>query len=167
VQSSSPSTRVFEATDVHALRAFARLEFPQLRFPRRVNGLAQGHIGEVGGVEARLHVWHPSLVAPETFGRGDVHDHHLTLRSTVICGAIVHEEIEAEADPEGEWTLWHAETTNAPGARVERAPTRVSIRARRRFRIEAGSAYTFAPGVLHRTEVDDLAITIATAHDPA
>lgn len=152
-------------------------------------GALQAYIREGDRDELRVHVWHPSLVAPGIRASGDVHDHRFDLESHVLVGAIDHVEYEATALVPAEGGGWHVrwpyplvpddhlwqmhEVTHARKA-LETVgthhlphpplPERYAV-STESWTIVAGQTYTFPKRRFHATRAGALAITLVRKRD--
>lgn len=153
------------------LRALVSRSLPTLTWRHRAIGALQGYVAEDREPEVRVHIWHPQLVLVDTDRDGGrPHDHRFTLRSTVLAGAIGHEELIVEEHERGafdEYEVQHARLGAAP-----LKPTGRRLHARTLSAvIPAGQTYTFPARRFHRSFVVGPAVTLVSKNrqteDPA
>lgn len=81
-------------SELHWLRSIAisTLNDSSVDWRHNGQGLLQAYIAEGEVYEARLHVWHESLMKPGIVNNGLGHDHRFDMTSFVILGKILHKE---------------------------------------------------------------------------
>jgi hypothetical protein len=121
------------------------------------NGFIQLDLNEDG--TRRLHVWHEDI--PRQVVATPIHDHVFALSSHVICGTLIHEELEAVKDPEGTHRIFRAQQ-EAGSQNTILLPDEGLVRLEvvERLELPAGSRYTFPAWKLHQTDHRGLTATI-------
>lgn len=161
------------------------LRSPHLKWRHHGIGLLQAYIVEeasAGDVEQRIHVWHPSLRLPDMDDSGLIHDHRFDLESQVLLGTIRDTEIHIDPiaigsrDPSelfeffgenaGEfYDVYQIERSKASDdGWVKRAnPDNLVYALTRTDHVYAmGSRYRYPKRAFHRTDVDELTVTLVT-----
>lgn len=122
------------------------------------NGFIQLDLNDEG--TKRLHIWDDSVPRQEV--ATPIHDHVFALRSNVILGTLVHEELEPLED-------WDYGTHRIYRARQEErtqntilVPDKglVQLTVVQHLVLGAGSIYTFPAGKLHQTDHYGLTATV-------
>lgn len=153
---------------IDVTKALLRDRFPSLKWRHHGIGVLQAYISEHTEPEVRVHVWDPKLVRPGILESGAIHDHRFDLESTVLLGSIIETVYSTVRDNDnGAWEVFFVENARSAGEQkgFDGAchSMRARVRADRVVRMHhAGSSYTLRRGVFHRTEIDDLAITVCT-----
>lgn len=121
------------------------------------NGFIQLDLNDAG--TRRLHVWHDAI--PRQVVATPIHDHVFDMRSTVLTGTLVHEELEPRSSEYGTHKVYTAQqaagtqnTILVPDAGL------VSLDVVQRLVLGAGSIYTFPAGKLHTSGHHGLTATI-------
>lgn len=124
------------------------------------NGFIQLDLNSSG--TKRLHVWHEDIPRQEV--ATPIHDHVFDLRSTVLTGTLIHEEldvIDAWINPVGSHRVYRAQ--QEPGTQntilVPDEDT-VSLEVVQRLILGPGSIYTFPAWHLHTTDHRGLTATV-------
>lgn len=97
--------------------------------------------------DARLHFWHPRLLADTS--EEELHDHRYRFRSHILVGEIVHEEWFLDPDAEGD----HEQVLVSckPGEEAPPVPVgRGNVRKGSVYTMRAGSEYEFSETGFHR-----------------
>lgn len=107
-----------------------------------------------------LHVFDPSLRAPDLEDSGAWHDHRFALRSVVLLGAVHDVEVvSTEPSRPGQDTYQIHEVS--PELDLKCLAGHVKIVASPHV-YEAGATYQYPANKFHRTEVKELTVTICT-----
>jgi hypothetical protein len=141
---------------------------PHLDWRHHGIGVLQAYLHE-GDHEARIHVWHPSLVLAgfdET--NGLVHDHRFDFSSYVLLGAVYNECFEFWGDSQGDWVKYgvtHARKAmqekgdyHAPLGELDNGARYRAVRAGDWF--QANSCYRMKARNFHMTRVQELTVTL-------
>jgi len=119
-----------------------------------------------GDAEVRVHVWHPALcLANEDSGR--IHDHRARITSRVLVGAIFDAEIGLVASEDGTHRVWNVQNARSAVAdgsfwvKRENLDRRFDL-MRCEHRYGPGAGYSYAPRMFHRSEVEDLTVTVVS-----
>ena len=158
------STKVLQCLYVRELQVSVAHALPTLRWRHHALGVLQAYLTE-SDPEVRVHIWHPALVRLEKGEGGRIHDHRFTMDSTVLFGAIEHNECHATEDPKGLWskyTVIHAREgkPDLPEACEGGFSLHVVTGT-----IPAGYTYIFQKGAFHSSRVEGLVVTIVTKHE--
>lgn len=156
---------------VMEMRALVRRILPLMSWRHHAIGALQGYVAEDCEQEVRVHLWHPDLVLTDrAIDAGRPHDHRFTLRSTVLAGAIGHEELIVSTNDNGEfdeYTVQHARKGAAP---LESTGRRLNARMIDGI-IFDGHSYVFPARLYHRSFVIGPAVTLVSklnqTEDPA
>ena len=155
--------RLARLAELRAL-ALAALEAP-LRWRHHAVGMLQAYVREEREPEVRIHLWHHELVRTDlAIDGGRPHDHRFRLRSTVLAGAVDHEELhtypvaEGEPAPWREYTVQHARAGAAPLVATGRRLRALVVPGT----IRAGRVYEFPARAFHRSTPRGLAVTLVT-----
>jgi hypothetical protein len=160
-------TRVFEATDVWALRKLVAALLPELSWRRHGTGALQGYVHENPEHELRVHLWSPALVLPGIQESGVAHNHRFAMHSRVLHGAIQHAEWQLESgDDFVLYDFVHARLhTEGNRAEMRALPERFDA-VRVPIVIRAGQSYTFDRGAYHDSApASQLAVTLVEKFD--
>ena len=105
-----------------------------------------------GIVGARLHIWkHPFVERADPLGR--LHDHSWTLHSNVLAGALVDEVLAVQESEHGEY-VGHQVVYGEPVNKLRPLDQKqFSLDVVQRREVLAGSTYTLAPQLVHRTNI--------------
>lgn len=107
----------------------------------------------------RLHVWHKDI--PRQVVATPIHDHVFALRSQVMLGTLIHEELEPVEDAEGNHRIYRAQQ-EAGTQNTILVPDEGTVRleVEQRLVLGEGSVYTFPAWRLHRTDHIGLTATV-------
>lgn len=122
------------------------------------NGFIQLDLNQDGS--KRLHVWHDNI--PRQKVATPIHDHVFNLRSTVLCGTLIHEELKVVSTiGTGTHRVFRAEQEEGTQNTVL-VPDEgeVMLDVEQRLVLNPGSIYTFPAGKLHQTDHIGLTATI-------
>jgi hypothetical protein len=126
------------------------------------NGFVQFDLADDGS--RRLHVWDESVPRQET--ATPVHDHVFAMRSTVLCGKLLHTELEAlpprPHDTARSLYAVHEAVQEEGTQNTELRPTGEVVRLRhgRRLALHAGETYEFPAGRFHTSGHRGLTATV-------
>lgn len=147
-----------------------------LRWRHHGIGLLQAYVVEGQGreYEHRLHVWHPSLCLPDMDDSGLIHDHRFFLESYVLFGAMHDTEIEPlpyPSPPEVEryemYAIENARSKEAGGEGwIRKVSDETFMLARVKHVYNMGAHYSYPPERFHRSEVEELTVTLVTKSEP-
>lgn len=123
------------------------------------NGFIQLDLNDDG--TKRLHVWHEDI--PRQTVPTPIHDHVFSIRSTVLTGLLIHEELVLTRGPEGTHWVCHAE--QQPGTQntilvPDDEMGVVGLEVAQHLRLAPGSIYTFPAWHFHQTDHVGLTATI-------
>lgn len=108
----------------------------------------------------RMHVWHEDL--PRQSVATPIHDHVFDLRSKVLCGTLIHEELEVVGTiGTGTHRVYRAQ--QEPGTQntvLIPDEGEVNLKVEQRLVLGAGSIYTFPAWKLHQTDHRGLTATL-------
>lgn len=165
------ATTVTRTADLAELRRAVALLIPTLDWRCNGLGVLQAYIFEGPVEETRVHVWHPSIEKDGIVDSGKLHDHRFTLRSTVLCGDLVHTEFQLSPHAEGNWQAFpvvHArkamKAEKTFDGTVTADPQRYFARTQD-YRLSAGDTYLFKKRHFHGTYVDGLVVTLVSKLD--
>ena len=126
----------------------------------RVHGNGFIQLDLNGNGTKRLHVWDESL--PRQTVATPIHDHVFALRSTVILGTLIHEELEPYEDYDyGTHRIYRAQQEEGTQNTIlvpDKGLVRLSVV--QRLVLGEGSIYTFPAWKLHQTDHIGLTATI-------
>jgi hypothetical protein len=121
------------------------------------NGFVQLDLNDSG--TKRLHVWDEDI--PRQTVATPIHDHVFSLRSTVLVGTLIHEELEESPRDAGTHQTYVAR--QEPGTQntiLVPEPWQCDLEVVQRLILAAGSVYTFPAWKLHQTDHRDTTMTI-------
>lgn len=112
------------------------------------NGFLQLDLTEDG--KKRLHIWDYSLPRQEV--ATPIHDHVFDLRSEVLCGTLIHEELTPIVTNNGTHIVYRAEQQEGTQNTIlVPDDDEVFLKVEQRLFLGAGSLYTFPAWHLHQT----------------
>lgn len=166
----SELTNIYANKHVEKMRRMALASLGKIEWRHHGIGVLQGYLLEDYEPEIRLHVWHPKLLKPGMDVSGDTHDHRFDMVSHVLCGMVIHEEVEPILDPEGDHrmlALTHARAaadTNYHGPTRE-VPGKYKV-VRQRLTIDEGNSYSYPAQHFHRSPLrDEVAVTVVEKYN--
>lgn len=166
------SVRPIRYLNVMQAMALSAIGSAGLKWRHAGLGVIQAYLFEGTEYEVRLHIWHPKLKKEGMSDHGDIHDHRFTLRSHVLLGEIKHTEYTMFqrdlAEPVGMLTWRCHSVTHAREAEKNTGTFHQTgndefacgVLQRETITIQAGNSYTFPKREFHKSEVDDLTITL-------
>jgi hypothetical protein len=128
------------------------------RIPRvHGNGFIQLDLTPDG--KKRLHIWHDDIPRQEV--ATPIHDHVFDLKSDVLFGTLIHEELDAVEDPEGTHVVYRAaQVEGTQNTILLPDEGRVRLDVAQRLVLGTGSTYKFPAWHLHQTDYRGLTVTV-------
>lgn len=121
------------------------------------NGFIQLDLNDSG--TRRLHVWHEDI--PRQVVATPIHDHVFDMRSTVLTGTLIHEELRPRDHYFGTHKIYTArQEGGTQNTILVAAPGLVSLDVVQRLVLGAGSIYTFPALKLHTSDHVGLTATV-------
>jgi hypothetical protein len=112
------------------------------------NGFLQLDLSEDG--KLRLHIWDDSL--PRQKIATPIHDHVFDLRSEVLCGTLIHEELKPIEVGQGTHKIYRAvQEEGTQNTVLIPDEGEVLLKTEQRLCLAAGSLYTFPAWHLHES----------------
>ena len=137
-------------------------DYDELRNSGRVprvhgNGFLQLDLNEDG--TRRLHIWDEGL--PKQVVATPIHDHVFSLRSRVLLGTLIHEELTPVDAFHGSHKIYRAQRQEGTQNTIL-VPDEgeVNLSVEQRLILVAGSIYTFPAWKLHQTNHRELTVTL-------
>lgn len=134
-------------------------------------GVLQRYVTSTPALESRLHVWSPKLERPGIWESGSIHDHRFTLHSSVLAGALEHEEFTdisftGDRFDHTQYVFPHARIQDPDKPEEMRIVGFVRVRGAQRMVFGQGMEYWFPAGAFHRSRAQgELAVTFCVKHD--
>lgn len=160
------NTKIYENPAFRSMQALVVASIDRIDFRHHGIGVLQGYVVENSEPEVRVHIWSKKLLKPGMDVSGDVHDHRFDMVSHVLYGSILHEELIASADPDGDHTMMALTHARAAAETNYHGPTtplggRYSVE-RKLHTIYAGFSYSFPAQRFHHSphSGDDVAVTV-------
>lgn len=121
------------------------------------NGFIQLDLNDDG--TKRLHIW--DVDVPRQIVATPIHDHVFDLRSNVLFGTLIHEELEPVARTFGTHRIFRAQQEEGTQNTIL-VPDKgtVTLNVEQRLVLGAGSLYTFPAWRLHQTDHRGLTVTV-------
>jgi hypothetical protein len=151
---------------------------PLLKWRHHGIGLLQAYLveGHSPDTETRIHVWHPTLRLADMDDSGLMHDHRFDLESRVLLGAMHDTEIaltevgwtgHSAPDDLNPFVIWEVQNARAKEESGEgwvkpEVPRRYYRLERISHVYSAGSTYHYPRKKFHRSDVDELTVTLCT-----
>lgn len=162
------ATSISGVGNLTELRRMAARLIPHLEWRCNGLGVLQAYVTEGETEETRIHIWHPSLEKPGIEASGKLHDHRFTLKSTVLHGAIDHDEYILSPKESGAYQAFpvvHAReamrSSKTFDGQVLALPQRYEAKIVP-FTFHPGDVYTFRKRAFHGTRVRGLVVTLVT-----
>jgi hypothetical protein len=130
-------------------------------------GCYQKYVSEGDEREARLHLWHPDLVAENIEENGGMHDHRFSFRSTVLFGALTDSVmspvgfgVATGVAGETDYHSWEVKNYRTEEEEVKPfGKLRVANRKKSIRTYEDGQSYTLGAGIFHTSKPEKLTLT--------
>lgn len=177
-------------TPRHQTAAVLAALLPHLKWRHHGIGVLQAYVREHDEPEVRVHVWDPRLMREGIRDCGDAHDHRFDLESTVLVGEI-HEtvygmpttphvfysgDLRTGEMSQGQarsralaFDIWRVENARSAADRNFDGECVLEIDGKPFSLIHrthpAGTSYTLPRGVFHRTEIEQLTVTLCTMRE--
>lgn len=122
------------------------------------NGFIQLDLTEDGST--RLHVFDQDI--PRQTVATPIHDHVFNMRSTVLCGTLIHEVLEPVPDEDGTHVVYKAQQEPGTQNTILKPSSGLPclLEVEERLILGEGSVYLFPAGKLHQTDHRGTTVTI-------